>query len=39
MRPGKLDLPDWDWPFMISLIVIRECSSSMGPVGVGGLEG
>ena len=38
MRPGK---PGWefDWPFMISLMVMRECSSSTGPVGVGGLDG
>ena len=40
MRPGKPGRDsDWDWPFMISLMVMRECSSETGPVGVGGLEG
>lgn len=51
MRPGKEEEGEdlvgeecgwglgWDWPLMISLMVMRECSSEMGPVGVGGLEG
>ena len=37
MRPGKRSSPDW--PLMISSMVIRLCSSSTGPVGVGGREG
>ena len=28
-----------DWPLMISSMVMREYSSSTGPVGVGGREG